>query len=133
MPDSKMDSFPVRRMATNSGFAFADPVEGITTPSHMAGRFVVLPRQCQLPWGGMGDPHVLWKGMVPMEMLDKVVEALERFNHNSRTCPNGTIDPCKVRGVLTSHGRVSRGQWASEPTEISFPCSCDGRYQSPSA
>ena len=86
LPDSKMDTFPVRSLATNSGFAFADPVEGITTPSHMARKFVALPRQCPLPWDGMGDPHLLWKGKVPMEMLDKVVEAVE-------TRPCGTWDP----------------------------------------
>ena len=104
-----MDTFPVRSLATNSGFAFADPVEGITTPSHMAGKIVALPRQCPLPWDEMGDPptvgvpaseftfnedpskldgtaHLLWKGVVPMEMLDKVVEALE-------TRPCDTWDP----------------------------------------
>ena len=106
---SKMDTFPVRSLATNSGLAFADPVEGITTPSHMAGKIVALPRQCPLPWVRMGDPptvgvpasqftfnedpskldgtaHLLWKGVVPMEMLDKVVEALE-------TRPCDTWDP----------------------------------------
>ena len=56
LPASKMDTFPVRSLATNSGLALADPVEGITTPSHMAGRNVALPRQCPLPWVGMGDP-----------------------------------------------------------------------------
>ena len=99
MPASNMDTFLVRSLATNSGLAFADPVEGITTPSHMAGKIVALPRQCPLPWVGVGDPptvgvlcpeftcnkdasnldgvaHLLWKGVVPMEMLDKVVEAL---------------------------------------------------------
>ena len=100
LPASKMDTFPVRSLATISGLAFADPMEGITTPSHMAGKIVALPRQCPLPWVGMGDPptvgvsaseftfnedpskldgaaHLLWKGVVPMEMLAKVVEALE--------------------------------------------------------
>ena len=65
----------------------------------LAGKIVALPRQCPLPWVGVGDPptvgvsaseftfneyqskldgtaHVLWKGVVPMEMVDKVVEAL---------------------------------------------------------
>ena len=97
---SKIDTILVRSLATDSGLAFADPVEGITTPSHMARKIVALPRQCPLPWVGVGDPptvgvlryrftfnedpskldgtaHLLWKGVVPMEMLDKVVEALE--------------------------------------------------------
>ena len=97
---SKMDPFPVRSLATNSGLAFADPVEGITTPSHMAEKIVALPGQCPLPWVGVQDPptvrvlcsqftfsedpskldgmaHLLWKGVVPMERLDKVVEPLE--------------------------------------------------------
>ena len=98
LPASKMDTFPVWSLATNSGLAFAD--EGITTPSHVAGKIVAVPRQCPLPWVEVGDPptvgvlrskftfnedpsklngtaHLLWKGVVPMEMLDKVVEALE--------------------------------------------------------
>ena len=109
LPASKTDTFPVRSLATNSGLAFADPVEGITTPSHMAGKIVALPRQCPLLWVGMGDPpmvgvsaseftfnedpskldgaaHLLWKGVVPMEMLDKVMEALG-------TRPCDTWDP----------------------------------------
>ena len=109
LPASKMDNFPVRSLATNSGLAFADPVEGITTPSYMAGKIVALPRQYPLPWVGVGDPprvgvlrseftfnkdpskldetaHLLWKGVVPMEMLDKIVEALE-------TRPCDTWDP----------------------------------------
>ena len=109
LPASKMDAFPVRSLATNSGLAFADPVEGITTPSHMAGKIVALPRQSPLPLFGMGDPptvcvsasaftfnedpskldgtaHLLWKRVVPMEMLDNVVEALE-------TRPCDTWDP----------------------------------------
>ena len=109
LPASKMATFPVRSLATNSGLAFADPVEGIATPSHMAGKIVALLRQCPLPWVGVGDPptvgvsaseftfnedpskldgtaHWLWKGVVPMEMLDKVVEALE-------TRPCDTWDP----------------------------------------
>ena len=99
LPASKMDTFPVW-LATNSGFAFADPVQGISTPSHMAGKIVALPRQCPLPWVGVGNSptvgvsrseftfnenpnkldgtaHLMWKGVVLMEMLDKVVEALE--------------------------------------------------------
>ena len=106
---SKMDTFPVRSLATNSGLAFADPVEGITILSHMAGKIVALPRQCPLPWVGVGDPpmagvshsefsfnedpskldgtaHLLWKGVVPIEMLEKFVEALE-------TRPCDTWDP----------------------------------------
>ena len=100
LPASKMDTFLVRSLATNSGLPFADPVEGITIPSHMAGKIVALPRQCPLPWVGVGDQpmvavlrsdftfnadpsklddtaHLLWKGVVPTEMLHKVVEALE--------------------------------------------------------
>ena len=100
MPASKTDIFLFRSWATNSGLAFADLVEGITTPSHMAGEIVAPPMQCLLPWVGVGDPptvgvlrseftfnedpsklnataHLLWKGVVPLEMLDKVVEALE--------------------------------------------------------
>ena len=100
LPASKMYTFRVRSLATNSGLAFADPVEVITPPSHMAGKFVALPRQCPLPWVGVGDPPtvgvsrskftfnedpskldgralLLWKGVVPMEMLHKVVEAPE--------------------------------------------------------
>ena len=88
LPASKMDTFPVRSLATNSGLAFADSVEGSTTPSHMAGKIVALPRQCPLPWVGVGNPptigvsrsgftfnedpskwdetaHLLWKGVVP--------------------------------------------------------------------
>ena len=107
LPASKMDTFPVRSLANNSGLGFADPVEGITTPSHMVGKIVALPRQCPLTWVGVGDPptvgvlrsevtfnedpsklegtaHALWKGVVPIEMLDKVVEALE-----TRPCDNG--------------------------------------------
>ena len=109
LPASRMDTLPVRSLATNLGLAFADPVEGITTPSHMAGKIVALPRQFPLPWVGVGDPptvgvlrseftfnedpskldgtaHLLWKGVVPMEMVDKVVEALE-------TQPCDTWDP----------------------------------------
>ena len=109
LPASKMDTFPVRSLATNSGLAFADPVEGITTSSHTAAEIVVLQRQCPLPWVGVGDPptvgvlrseftfnedpskldgtaHLLRKAVVPMEMLDKVVEALE-------TRPCDTWDP----------------------------------------
>ena len=55
LPASKMDTFPVRSLATNSGLAFADPVEGINTPSHMAEK-IVAPEQCPLPWVGVGDP-----------------------------------------------------------------------------
>ena len=100
MPASKMDTFPVRSLATNSGLAVADPVEGITTPSDMAWKIVALQRQCPLPWVAVGDlatvgvlrseftfkedpskldwtAHLLWKGVVPMEKLDKVLEALE--------------------------------------------------------
>ena len=96
-------------LATNSGLAFADPVEGITTSSHLVGKIVALPRQCPLPWVGVGDQptvgvlrseftfnedpskldgmaHLLWKGVVPIEMLNKVVEALE-------TRPCDTWDP----------------------------------------
>ena len=40
LPASKMDTFPVRSLSTNSGLAFADPVEGITTPSHKVGEIV---------------------------------------------------------------------------------------------
>ena len=84
-------------------------MEGIATPSHMAGEIVALPRQCRLAWVGVGDaPRVvvlrseftpnedpskfdgtadlLWKGVVPMEIRDKVVEALE-------TRPCDTWDP----------------------------------------
>ena len=43
LPASKRDTFPVRGLATNCGLAFADPVEGITTPSHMVGKIVALP------------------------------------------------------------------------------------------
>ena len=109
LPASKMDTFLVRSSATNSGLAFVDPVEGITIPSHMAGKIVALRRQRPLPCVGVGDPptvgvsrsgfsfnedpkklvgtaHLLWKGVVPMEMLDKVVEALE-------TQPCDTWDP----------------------------------------
>ena len=50
LPASKMDTFPVQSLATDPGIAFADPVEGITTPFHMAGKIVALPRQCPLPW-----------------------------------------------------------------------------------
>ena len=100
LPASKMDTLPVRSLATDCSLAFADRVEGITTTSHMAGKIVALPRQCPLPWVGKGEPptvgvsasvftfnedsskldataHLLWKGVVPMEMLDKVVDALE--------------------------------------------------------
>ena len=75
----------------------------------MAGKIVALARKCPLPWVGVGDPptvgvlrseltfnedpskldlmaHLLWKEVVPMEMLDKVVEALE-------TRPCETWDP----------------------------------------
>ena len=109
LPASKMDTLQVWSLPTNSGLAFADPVEGITTPSHMAEKIVARPRQCPLPWVGVGDPpmvgvlrseftfnedptkfdgtaHLLWKGLVSMEMLDKVVEALE-------TRPCNTWDP----------------------------------------
>ena len=67
---------------------------------HMAGKIVAVPRQCPLPWVRVGDPptvgllrseftfnedpskldgtaHLLCKGVMPMEMLDKVVEALQ--------------------------------------------------------
>ena len=100
LPASKTDTFPVRSLATNSGLASADPLEGITTPSHMMGKIVALPRECPLTWVGVGDPpmvgvlrsdftfkddpskldgtaHLLWEGVLPTEMLDKVVEALE--------------------------------------------------------
>ena len=120
LPASKMDSFPVRSLATNSGLAFAHSVEGITTPSHMAGKIVALPRQCPLPWVGMGDlptvgvlrseftfnenpskldgtANLLWKGVVPMEILDKGVEALE-----ARPCD--TWDP-----VFNDFPGVNRG------------------------
>ena len=73
---------------------------GITTPSHMARKIVAAPEQFPFPWVGVGNPatvgslrsqftfnedrskldgtaHLLWKRFVPMEMLDKVVEALE--------------------------------------------------------
>ena len=43
LPASKMHNLRVRSLATNSGLAFADPVEGITTPSHMVGKIVALP------------------------------------------------------------------------------------------
>ena len=87
-------------LATNSELVYAHPVDGITTPFHMAGKIGALPSQCLLPWVRVADPptvgvsalefifnedpskldgtaHVLWKGVVPMEMVDKVVEALE--------------------------------------------------------
>ena len=109
LPASKMDTFPVRSLATKSALAFADQVEGITTPSHLAGKLLALARQCPLPWVMVGDQptvgvsrseftlneyrskldgkaHLLWKGVVPMEMLDKAVEALE-------TRPCDTWDP----------------------------------------
>ena len=124
LPASKMDTFLVRSLATNSGLAFADPVEGITTPSHMAGKIVALPRQCPLPWVGMGDPptvgvspseftfnedpskldgtaHLLGKGVVPMEMLDKVVEALD-------TRPCDTWNP-----VFNDYSGAHRGPHSS--------------------
>ena len=53
---SKIDTFLVRNLATHSALAFADPVEGITTPSRVAGKIVALPSQCRLPWVGAGDP-----------------------------------------------------------------------------
>ena len=120
LPASKIDTFPVWRLATNSGLAFADLVEGITTPSHMGRKIVALQRQCQLPWVGTGDPptvgvsafeftfnedpskldgaaHLLWKGVVPMEMLDKVPEGLE-------------TRPCDTWGpVFNDFPRVHRG------------------------
>ena len=100
LPASKMDTFLVCSLASSSRLAFADPVEGITTPSHIAEKIVALLRQCPLPWVQAGDPptvgvlqseftfnedtskwdgrkHLLWKGVVPTEMLDKVVVALE--------------------------------------------------------
>ena len=106
---SKMDTFPVRSLATHSGLGFVVPVEGITTPSRTAVKIVALPRQCPLPWVWIRDPptvsvwafeftfnedpsqldgaaRFLWKGVVPMGMLDKVVEALE-------TRPCDTSDP----------------------------------------
>ena len=109
LPASKLDTFPVRSLATNSALAFAFSVEGITTPFRMAGEIVALPRQCPLPWVGVGDPpsvgvlrseftfnedpsklagtaHLLCNGVVPMEMLDRVVEGLE-------TRPCDTWDP----------------------------------------
>ena len=46
LPASKSDTPPVWSLASNPGLAFADPSEGITTPSHMAGKIVALPRQC---------------------------------------------------------------------------------------
>ena len=52
LPASKMETFPVRSLATTSGLAFGDPVEGITTPSHMAGKLVGLLKQYPLPWVG---------------------------------------------------------------------------------
>ena len=60
LPTSKMDTFPVGNWAINSGLAFADPVAGITTPSHMAAKIVALWRQCPLPWVGVGDPPLPW-------------------------------------------------------------------------
>ena len=136
LPASKMDTFPVRSLATNSGLAFADPMEGITTPSHMAGKIVALPRQCPLPWVGVGDPptvgvlrskftfnedqskldgtaHLLWKGVVPMEMLDEVVETLE-------TRPCETWDP-----VFNDFPRVHRGPDSGNRTDVCpTTCSC---------
>ena len=66
----------------------------------MAAKIIALPKQCPLQLVRMGNPpavgvlrseftfneysrklggitHLLWKGVVPMEMLDKVVAALE--------------------------------------------------------
>ena len=121
LPATKMDTFPVRSLATSSGFVSADPVEGVATPSHMAGKIVALPRQCPLPWVGVGDPptvgalrseftlnedpskldgaaHWLWKGVVPMEILNKVVEALE--TRVQRLSPCGWVFTFFQAGVM---------------------------------
>ena len=37
------------------------------------------------------------------------------FKPNRRTCPNWTLDPCQVGGLLVIHGRVPRSQYASRP------------------
>ena len=100
LPSAKMATFPVHRLPTASGLAFDDQVEGITTPSHMSGKVVALPRQCPLPWVRSGDPptvgvlrsefainedpkkldameHLLWRHGVPLDMLDKLVLAFD--------------------------------------------------------
>ena len=100
LPSAKMDTFPVHRLPTASGLAFVDQVEGITTPSHMSGKVVALPGQCPLPWVRSGDPstvgvlcsefaihedpkkldameHLLWRRVVPLDKLDKLVVAFD--------------------------------------------------------
>ena len=57
---------------------------------------------------------------------------VREFKHNSRTCPNWTLDPRQGRGLLTSHGRVCERQWAQMPTNSGISCSSDGRSLLPS-
>ena len=129
---SKMDTFALWSLATHSGLAFADPSEGITTPSHVAGKIVALPRQCPLLWVGLGDPptvgvsrseftfnedpskldgteHMLWKGVVATAMLHKVVEALE-------TRPCHTSDP-----VFNDFPGVHRGPHSGNRRMFALP------------
>ena len=128
LPASKMDTFPVRSLATNSGLAFADPVEGITIPSHMAGKIVALPRQCPLPWVGVGDPptvgvsrseftfnedpskwdgtaHLLRKGVVPVEMLNKVVKP-SKLDHATLGIPYSMFSRGVHRGPDSGNRRM---------------------------
>ena len=88
---------------------------------------MALPRRCLLPWVGVGDPptvgvsgseftfneraskldgtaHLLWKGVVPMEMLDKVVEALE-----TRPCDIGIPYSMIFRGFTAVRTRATEG------------------------
>ena len=117
LPSAKMATFPVHRLPT------ADQVEGITTHSHLSGNDVALPRQCPLPWVRSGDPptvgvlrsvfainedpktldameHLLWRRVVPLDMLDKLVVAFD-----SRPCKTRDSvfndDAPRVHGVRT--------------------------------
>ena len=91
--------------------------------------------RCVKPWTGVrvrqGNRHSVPNHIPRSDVLSGM--QVRGSEHNPRTCPNWTLDPCQGRDLLVGHGRIPRNQCAPGPTNSGAPCSPDSRSKLPCA